>query len=202
MQNKHVRRSNPENIARLKEALIATDWSDVLLDQNADSSFDNFFSKFVLLYDENIPLCKRNSRNRKKIPRMPWITRSLLISINKKNKLYYKYKTTKSEQSRMNYTRYRNTLTTILRVSNKNYYSTQFQETFKDIKGTWKVIKNIFKSNSKASSVRSLEIDGELVDDTKSIVEKFNNYFCSIARLLVRNCRRAYQIVINHSMIS
>ena len=89
-QNKHARRSNPENIAKLKEALIATDWSDVLLDQNVDSSFDNFFRKFILLYDENIPICKRDSGNHRKIPRMPWITRSLLKSINKKNKLYYK----------------------------------------------------------------------------------------------------------------
>lgn len=194
-QNKHARRSNPENIAKLKEALIATDWSDVLLDQNVDSSFENFFRKFILLYDENIPICKRDSGNHRKIPRMPWITRSLLKSINKKNKLYYKYKTTKSEQSRLNYTRYRNTLTTTLRVSKKNYYSTQFQATLNDIKGTWKVIKNIFKSNSKTSSIRSLQIDGELVDDTKSIVEKFNNYFCSIGPNLsegIPNCDKSF----------
>ena len=118
---------------------------------------------------------------------MPWITRSLLKSINKKNKLYYKYKKTKTEESRKKYTTYRNTLTTTLRVAKKNYFSAQFQATMNDIKGTWKVIRNIFKSKSKTSSIRSLKIDGEEVEDKKSIVDHFNNYFSNIGLNLSQN---------------
>ena len=95
----------------------------------------------------------------------------------------------------MNYTWYRNTLSTILRVSKKNYYSIQFQATLNDIKGTWKVITNIFKNNSKTSSARSLKIDAELKDDT--LLKKCNNYFCSIGPNL-----SVYLIVLNHSMAS
>ena len=140
---RYIRKFNPQNVARLKEALLATDWYGVLLDDDADSSYDKFMNKFMQLYNDIIPLCKCNSGTNNKSPRMPWITRALLKSINKKNKLYYKYKTSKSIESHRRYSTYRNILTTRLRVAKKDYYRTQFQATFNDTKGTWRVIRQV-----------------------------------------------------------
>ena len=84
-RNKLVRKSSLENIAKLREALIETDWSQVLTDENVESAFDNFWDKFLLLYNKCIPLCQSTGKNRKKIPKMPWITNSLLRSINKRS---------------------------------------------------------------------------------------------------------------------
>ena len=126
---------------------------------------------------------------------MPWITKSMLKSINKKNKLYYKFKTTRSELLHRKYTNYRNTLTTILRVAKKNYYSAQFQATFNNVKGTWKVIRNVFKSKPTKSSIKHMKIDGDLVDNKNVIVEKFNDYFCNIGPNLsqaVPNCHKSF----------
>ena len=139
-----VRKGTPENIAKLREALIATDWNDVLSDQNVESAFDNFFNKFKLLYGENVPLVEYKKKNYNKVPRMPWITKSILRSITKKNKLYYQYKRRSSDFLWRKYSNYRNTLTSVLRVAKKKYYSAQFQMTFNNIKNTWKVIRSFF----------------------------------------------------------
>ena len=159
------------------KSYVATDWSEVLCDYDIDSSFDKFMNKFLLLYDKNVPLRKCNGRNRRSTPRMPWITNSMLRSINKKNKLYYKYKTTKSQSSYRKYSTYMNTLTSILRAAKKNYYFAQFQATFNNIKGTWKIIRKVFKSTEKSLNVNKLKIDGNIVDDPNVIAEKFYGYF-------------------------
>ena len=67
----------------------------------------------------NIP--KKNDKrvNYKTSPRLPWISKSLLRSINRKNRLYYKFKKTNSEHSKNKYTSYKNTLTKVLRAEKK-----------------------------------------------------------------------------------
>ena len=112
---------------------------------NFESAFDNFFYKFMLLYDENVPLVLYKKKNYNKVPRMPWITKSILRSITKKNKLYYQYKRRSSDFTWRKYSKYRNTLTSLLRTAKKKYYSAQFQMTFNNIKNTWKVIRSFFQ---------------------------------------------------------
>ena len=45
---------------------MATDWKDILSDQNVETAFDNFVNKFLFLYDENVPLVHATSKNRRK----------------------------------------------------------------------------------------------------------------------------------------
>ena len=126
---------------------------------------------------------------------MPWISASLLKSINKKNKLYYSHKNIGTELSRKKYVEYKNTLTSVLRSAKKNYYSAQFQATSNDIKGIWKVIKNVFKSKKKNESVKNVKIDGRVEENKNIIVEKFNDYFCNIGPNLSRavpTCKQTY----------
>ena len=61
-------------------------WCDILDGNNADDDYNRFIVTFDDLYNECIPLKKIKS-NRKKEPMSPWITKGLLKSINKKNKL-------------------------------------------------------------------------------------------------------------------
>ena len=133
---------------------------------------------------------------------MPWVSASLLKSINKKNKLYYSYKVSGRESSRKRYVDYKNTLTSVLRAAKKTYYFAQFQATSNDIKGTWKVIRNVFKSKKKNSDVKNIEIDGRLVEDKNIIVEKFNDYFCSIGPNLSRavpSCQKSFNDFLKES---
>ena len=64
--NDYFRVCTPDNVLKLAEALSLTDWSEVISDSIVSSSFESFFQKFMVLYNENIPLCKRKVKNRKK----------------------------------------------------------------------------------------------------------------------------------------
>ena len=185
-KNIYVRRNTPENINQFREALLATNWSDVLLNQCDESAFDIFMNRFLSLYDANIPVVKCKN-NRRKTPRLPWVTNAMLKSINKKNELFYKYRKAGTEALKRKYSVYRNTLTSQLRAAKKQYYFAQFQATYNNIKGTWKVIRNVFQKTSKVTSIIQMNIDDQMVEDKNIIVEKFNEYFCNIGPNLKKN---------------
>ena len=79
---------------------------------------------------------------------MPWVTKTILRSINRKNKPFYKYKSNPTQQTKQKYTKYRNTLTSVLRCAKKDHYCKQFDLNKGDMKNTWRVINNILNNKS------------------------------------------------------
>ena len=96
--------------------------------------------------NECIPLVKCNP-NRKRQPRNPWVSKSLLRSINRKHNLYYKYRENPTDALRAKYIKYKITLTTLLRSEKNKYYTSQFELKKNNIKETWKVINNVLNKN-------------------------------------------------------
>jgi hypothetical protein len=47
---------NDTNIAKLKHALINTDWTSIYSDTEVDSSFNKFWTIFNDLYNEHLPI--------------------------------------------------------------------------------------------------------------------------------------------------
>ena len=115
---KLIRKYTPENINRLKDKLSSTNWSEVLTANDVDTSYNKFMNIFVNSFNECIPLVQCKSNNKRK-PRNPWVTKALLRSINRKNNLYYKYRTNPSDKTRDKYVKYKNILTTLLRHEKK-----------------------------------------------------------------------------------
>ena len=84
------RNHSDDNISKLNKKLSEVNWGEILDGNNANDDYDKFIVTFDNIYKECIPLKKCNG-NRKKEPMFPWITKGLLKSINKKNKLYKQY---------------------------------------------------------------------------------------------------------------
>ena len=146
-----------------------------------------FLDILNLQIDRHIPKQKSKGQNYKKVPRLPWVSKSLLRSINRKNNLYYKFKTSQTEQSKNKYTSYKNVLTKILRIEKQKYYSKQFSLYKNDTRNTWKIIKEAMNLSKNKPCISKIRSNNGIAEDPLSIANTFNNYFSSIGVNLSQN---------------
>ena len=100
-----------------------------------------------------------------------------------------KYLQAKNTQNKTNlflkFKMYRNTISNLLKLSKKNYYSEYFNTNINNIKNTWKGIKEIINIKpSQKHQPTSLNINNELITDKISIANSFNDFFSTIASKL------------------
>ena len=101
----HSRNLTRDNIQRLNADLHSTDWTSVCTCNNPDQALNNFVDHFIFKYDKHIPLISHKHQvHSKSNPNAPWITKSLLKSINKKHKLYRRYLAHPSNSRKIKYT--------------------------------------------------------------------------------------------------
>ena len=128
--------------------------------------------------------------NKYKHKKSPWITFGILRSINFRDKMYIKLKKTNPilplyDTLKTNLRCYNNTLKKLIRTSKLEYYHNKFSKFKNDIKNTWLTIKEVINKNkSKNNAPDSININGNMITDTPSMVNEFNNYFANIGPLL------------------
>ena len=159
-------------------------------DYNSVDSFEDFIgilnecieSNFLL--DEGRPLkSKRNKLLN------PWITNAIIVSIQKKNFHYLKWKKSCNKTNKfkgdeklyMTYKVFRLKLRKVIKAAKKSYYGKKFDSVKGNLKKTWELI-NELRGKKKANIKASFIIDGQLVVDQREISNQFNNFFASIAR--------------------
>ena len=180
--NNHSNRNfSQSNLQKFNEDLFASNWADVFCCNDPEESFNVFINKFNYLYDKDIPPKSHNHKpSRKHSPNLPWITCSLLRSINKKNKLYRQYMSNPTIPHKNKYTKYKNTLTSLLRTSKENYYANQFEKAQKSVQNTWKQINSILNKNKSSKTIKTIISDGHLTSSPDEIADCFNSYFSNI----------------------
>ena len=87
--------------------------------------------KLISIIDKEAPY-RTLSRKEQKLRLKPWITKSILNSINKKNGLYRKYIKTQSKFWYCSYKYYRDTTSTLITKSKRNHFRNFFQENCKN----------------------------------------------------------------------
>ena len=128
------------------------DWPTVLEPWKDDPqhSFDKFYGKVGEILDKYVPLKKVNKKQMR-LEAKPWITRGILKSIKRRDKLLRKYIKSKDpvrkDQLHTDYKKLRNEVIAIIRRSKKMHYQKYFTENAGDIKKTWTGIKMCFKRN-------------------------------------------------------
>ncbi len=114
----------------------------------------------------------------------PWLTKGILKSCKKKNKLYrdfVKYRTVNAENK---YKAYKNKLTTIMRCAKKDYYTNLLMENKSNIKNMWKVLREVIGSKMNSSqpvylmNEQNVEISGEKMAD------EFNSFLLMLVQIL------------------
>ena len=86
-----------------------------------------FLDKIEKLLDEMAPIRKLTKRDIG-LQQRPWITKGILISMQKRDKLYKDFAKTRDNTTLCTYKRYRNMIITLMRRSKKNHYVVYFAE--------------------------------------------------------------------------
>ena len=147
---------------------------------NTNDSYSYFHKNYLKLLNKHAPF-KFLSNKEKKTRRKPWLTKGILTSINKKRKLFKKYKSSHIQETYDKYKIYRDLLNTLCKKSKKMYYKSYFTTNANNSKKTWIEINNILNRRKKQHQNFLLSNNGIMETNKHKIANKFNHYFTSVA---------------------
>ena len=155
--NNLVRMKSPEAIKALKADLSNHDWQEVFV-ENTNEAYDAFLDTFLTLYDRHCPLreYRQNTKKREKL----WLTKGLIKACKKKNRLYREFIKHRTKEKEDKYKKYKNRLTWIMRLQQKNYYEQLLNKHTNNIIATWSVLNDMIKKSSKRDLFYSISGDG------------------------------------------
>lgn len=184
--NRHTsRRSKPvsvqcvsdEGLELFKRDISLHDWSSVLNESNVNVAYRQFLESFVQIYNSHFPF--KSFKPTKRIKK-PWVTKSHLATIKKKNRLYHRFLITRLPAVFDEFKKTRNALNSQLRRAKQDYYLQLFADISpKQPHATWKLLNHVLGRTNKRSFPESvmynnLELTG------KALAHHFNEYFVNI----------------------
>ena len=177
------RKSGDEYDTIFREKVSNHDFNELVMINDVNVAFQTFSNIIYTLYDESYPEVVKNV----KIfgVKNPWLTSAIRPSIKNKNKLYKKF-LRRPITLGVEYRRYRNILSRVIRSSKNLFYEKKFNECKGNSKQTWKNLNQIL-GKSKQQQPKLMKINNTLTDDCNEIANSFNNYYSNIATSVTNN---------------
>ena len=115
------------------------------------------------------------------------MTKGLVKSSKKKQKLCEKFLKNRNPEKELNYKQYKTFFESLKKKSKKSYYSDLIDSCKYNIKKTWDVMKEIIgnKSVTNAPLPNFITVKNREIFDKKEITETFNSYFVNVGPNLV-----------------
>ena len=164
-----------------------TNWENLNEYNYPVNACGSFLHKYTALFNECFPL--KHIKASKHCLTKPWISKCLLKSIRKKNRLYRKFLKFPTSQNEINYKQYRNKLSSLLRIAKRLHYEEKLNLAKTNVKRTWQVLNEILqRRGNKANKIPSnLFTSNRNISDPMEIANQFCNYFSNIGLNLVKN---------------
>ena len=119
------RDKSESNILKFQNELGNINWPNLKGHNDPSHAYDSFLNEYTAVYNSCFPLkkqtVKRGTLNK------PWLSKALLESIRKKNKLYKRYLRNPSPQNEEKYKKYKNKLNNSLRIAKRLYYEKKIE---------------------------------------------------------------------------
>ena len=129
-------------MAAFKAELQSAIWDELTGDSNPNSAYETFLNKYIAFYNKCFSLKKVKAGNgRNGCFNKPWLSKSLLKSITRKNILYKRYLCKPLLSAKINTKQYRNKLTCSLRAAKRTYYAKKLEECKSNMRSTLQVRK-------------------------------------------------------------
>jgi len=171
---------NEKTLCDMLNVLNVMAWDDVLEAHDVNKGYSAFIKKVQDAYVTSIPQQNCVYRSKGK----PWLSKGLLCSIRRKNKLYAVYLQNKTLSSQHYYRKYKNLLTKLLRVAERKYYAEKLESNKANLKNTWKILRDLIKKKRSSRCQVEFNVGDNVINDPKQIVEEFNKFFVQIGSSL------------------
>ena len=146
-------------------------------------AFSSFHGTFRKLYDECFPFRRKKSVYRS---RKPWLSDALKKSIKVKNALYRNSRDYPSVSTATKYKQYKNKLSILLKVSEKNHYTNLMEEYKNNLRNSWRILKEVINKRKNRSVCSKFMLNGQFVTDKTMISNSFNSFFVNMGPNLAR----------------
>ena len=191
----YKRQYSEENILKFREMLQNNaDWELIKTCDDPDSAYNLFTRRFFDLYNKAFP--KMEKKIKSKYLKCQWMTKGLLISSKKKQRLYEKFLKNKTLDNERNYKNYKKIFEKTKKKSKMNHYSSLIKENIGNSKKTWDVIKEVTGTKKTKDSfpnrIRDNDID---IYQQSEIAEKFNEFYVNVGKNLAEKLNQVQNIL-------
>ena len=185
MINFTVNKINDQQLTEINNDLKLIDW-------NSNLSCCDVNESYAIITSSINECVKKHSQEKvvnistKKVIHEPWMTKGLLKSSNKLDRLHMKSLRGNSE-AKEKYKNYRNIFNYLKRSAKQSYYNGIINDFKSDTSKLWHTLNKIIgKTNNKKDLPGSFVISGELCNDAKKISDGFCEYFTSVGEMFSR----------------
>lgn len=155
----------------IRNHLVDVDW-DAFMSDDTLKCWSKFKDLMLDLEQRFVPLKKLCKRNQKKKP--IWMTNKALRSVEKKSKVYKKYK----DKDHPAVKQANRTTVKEIKKAKRNFEKKLAQNIKQDSKSFFAYARSKMKSKIQTGSI--LDDNGTLLDSDTSVVRRFNEYFSSV----------------------
>ena len=175
---------SPKNIEKFKESLANISWSTIEESSDPAYAYTTFLATYTSIYNKCFP--KKTSKKNYKVYK-PWISKGLMKSIKRKNKLYKQFLQSRNPVIESKYKTYKNKLPHSIRIAKRIYFDKRLTDNKSNMKETWKILNSIInKKTSKARLNTTFNLNGRETSDPLEIADKFCDYFGNLGPSLAR----------------
>ena len=178
-----VRIFGNKNVAKFKQGLQTSDWSNLYKAEDPTSALDEFYQIYDKLYEESFPM---RTLSRKRAKDKDWVTPELRHQMNIRNALHQKSLLRPSAANKEAFRKARNHVTNLLRKAEETHYKNMINEEKNNLKGLWDIAGKIInpKKSKKNTIINSLLVNGKTISDDTQISNTMNDFFSTIGKKL------------------
>jgi hypothetical protein len=163
------------NIQRFRDTLKNISWQATFNSNNADDSYNSFWTEFKQAYDTHFPkITRRTSKNKHKI--CNFLTQELLQARSTKLELHKKFLANPTTENKATYTRFRNEYNSAIRKRKAQYYE-QSLAASNTSKKAWEILKEAASLNKSTHKITEILAEGTPTTNSTEIANTFNNFF-------------------------
>jgi len=166
------------NKAKFIGMLNSVNWDSCHAQTECQAAFTIFYNTYKTCFDQCFPLTKikLGYKNKK-----PWLTEELKEMIKTKNKLYCRYIKSKTPHDKLNYSKFKGQLRSVLRRAERSHYDDLFSRHKTNLRKSWNIIKDVInKKQHNNDKHYTLQLDGHETSDPFLVSESFNKYFVNV----------------------